>query len=166
LKNDVKYNDIDWKSVYGIVGKFQHKIAEATNLGEIGKAGAIGRELILTFEARALAVRRVVTNPGKNTPGIDGVIWKTSEDRMKAIRSLTKTGYKASPVRRVYIPKPGSNEKRPLGIPTMKDRAMQALYALALVPIAESTADRTSFGFRPHRSAHDALTYIFDIGQP
>ena len=98
--------------------------------------------------AKALAVKRVVTNDGRKTPGVDGVLWNTPAKKMKAVLSLTDKGYRARPLRRVYIEKKDKKKKRPLGIPTMYDRAMQALYALALEPVAETTADGKSFGFR------------------
>jgi RNA-directed DNA polymerase len=84
----------------------------------------------------------------KRTAGIDGEKWTTSSAKMKAALKLSDKKYKSKPSRRVYIPKPGTTAKRPLSIPTMHDRAMQALYALALNPIAEATADICSFGFR------------------
>ncbi len=80
---------------------------------------------------------------------------------MQAALNLTDRQYHAQPLRRVYIPKPGKATKRPISIPTMDDRAVQALYALALQPIAETTADARSFGFRLFRSAQDAIEYAF-----
>jgi RNA-directed DNA polymerase len=103
-----------------------------------------------------LAVLRVSENDGKNTPGVDGVTWTTPEAKREAVSSLRQRGYRPQPLRRVYIPKK-SGKLRPLGIPTMKDRAMQALYLLALDPVAETVADPHSYGFRPARSCADAL---------
>jgi RNA-directed DNA polymerase len=103
----------------------------------------------------------VTTNKGKNTPGIDKKRWNTPAQKMQAADSLTDKHYKASPLRRVYIDKKHKKAKRPLGIPTMYDRAMQALYALALDPVAETTADAYSFGFRKGRCCQDACEYIF-----
>jgi RNA-directed DNA polymerase len=107
-----------------------------------------------------LAVRRVITNKGKKTPGVDGVVWKTSKQRMRAVNLLNKRGYRPPPLRRVYIKKK-SGRLRPLGIPTMRDRAMQALYVLALAPVAEATGDPNSYGFREHRSCSDAIEQCF-----
>ena len=115
-----------------------------------------------SFYAKALAVKRVVTNDGRKTPGVDGVLWNTPAKKMKAVLSLTDKGYRARPLRRVYIEKKDKKKKRPLGIPTMYDRAMQALYALALEPVAETTADGKSFGFRKGRCAQDACEYLFN----
>ncbi|KAF5416113.1 MAG: hypothetical protein C5S49_05100 [Candidatus Methanogaster sp.] len=111
--------------------------------------------------AKLLAVRRVTQNKGKRTAGIDGAKWITPNSKMNAVLKLSDRKFKATPLRRVYIPKPGIDKKRPLSIPTMYDRAMQALHALALQPIAETTADPRSFGFRKNRSAHDACQYAF-----
>lgn len=118
--------------------------------------------MIEDFSARALAVRKVTSNPGGTTPGTDGEVWNTPRQKREAIMRLRiKTrDYKASPVRRVWIPKLGTEEMRPLGIPTMFDRAYQALIKLSAEPITECMADTHSFGFRPRRSCHDALAYI------
>lgn len=120
-------------------------------------------QYILThsYFAKALAVKKVTENKGKRTAGVDGVRWRTPAERMRAAISLIDKGYKAKPLARIYIPKPNSDKKRPLSIPTFYDRAMQALYALALQPWAETTADITSFGFRLYKCAQDAAQYLF-----
>ena len=115
-----------------------------------------------SFSGKALAVRKVTENQGKRTPGLDGEIWDTPKKKAVAISRLKRQGYKPRPLRRVYIPK--SNEKkRPLGIATMRDRAMQALYLLALDPVAETQADRNSYGFRIGRSTADAIGQCFHV---
>jgi len=114
-----------------------------------------------SFSGQALAVKRVTENQGKNTPGVDRVTWRTPAAKLKAIGSLRRRGYHPQPLRRVYIPK-ANGKQRPLGIPTMKDRAMQALYLLALEPIAETTGDPNSYGFRPERSTADAVKQGFN----
>ncbi len=111
--------------------------------------------------AKLLATRKPTQNTGKRTAGVDGETWSTSEAKMKAALRLTDKKYVAKPLKRVFIEKLGKKKKRPLGIPTMYDRAMQSLYALALEPIAEATGDRTSFGFRKFRSSHDAREQVF-----
>jgi RNA-directed DNA polymerase len=121
---------------------------------------ALQRLLTHSFAAKALAVKRVTDNQGKNTPGVDGRIWSTPAAKSKAIKSLQRGGYKPQPLRRVYIPK-ANGKLRPLGIPTMKDRAMQALHLQALEPVAETTADKNSYGFRPERSTADAIEQCF-----
>ncbi len=113
------------------------------------------------YLAKALAVKRVTSNTGKNTPGVDGILWKDHRAKMQAVHRLKQRGYKAQPLRRIYIPKK-NGKKRPLSIPTMHDRAMQALYKLALAPVAETTADRNSYGFRDGRSCADAVAAAFN----
>jgi len=119
------------------------------------------RLLTHSFSGKALAVKRVTENQGKRTPGVDSASWTTPAAKLKAIGSLQRRGYKPLPLRRVYIPK-ANGKLRPLGIPTMKDRAMQALHWLALEPIAETAADPNSYGFRPKRSTADALQQCFN----
>jgi RNA-directed DNA polymerase len=114
-----------------------------------------------SYYAKLLAVKRVTSNKGKSTPGVDGVVWKTSRQKFEAVKQLRRRGYKALPLRRVSIPKK-SGKLRPLGIPTMRDRAMQALHAMTLSPIAETWADPYSYGFRQGRSCADALRHCFD----
>ena len=107
-----------------------------------------------------LLISRVTENQGRKTSGVDGVSWDTPEKKMAAVATLRGRGYRPLPLRRIYIPK--SNGKlRPLGIPTMKDRAMQALHLLALDPIAETKADEHSYGFRKRRSCADAIEGCF-----
>ena len=99
-------------------------------------------------------------NAGKNTPGVDGVVWKTNKQKIDAVYAMSRKSYQAKPLRRIYIPK--KNKKlRPLGIPTTADRAQQALHLLGLLPIAEILADENSYGFRPKRSTHDAIAQSF-----
>src|SRR5207244_10893127 len=110
---------------------------------------------------KVLAVRRVTENQGKKTPGVDRVIWDTPEKKIQAVHELKQRGYQPQPLRRVYIPKSDGKTMRPLGIPTMKDRAQQALHLLALDPVVETTADNNSYGFRQQRSCADAIEQCF-----
>jgi RNA-directed DNA polymerase len=138
------------------VRKLQLRIAKAHREGIPGKVKVLQRILTRSLAARVLAVWRVTTNKGKRTPGVDRVVWKTPEQRTETVNVLRRRGYRSQPLRRIYIPKK-NGKLRPLSIPTMHDRAMQALYLQALIPIAEETADPNSYGFRPDRSAADAI---------
>ncbi|MGL5575326.1 MAG: group II intron reverse transcriptase/maturase [Sarcina sp.] len=156
----LQWETFDWSKANETVNRLQSRIAKAVINNNINLAKKLGHLLVNNHYAKALAVKRVVSNKGKNTPGVDGVIWDRPELKMKAIYELNNRTYKAKPLRRVFIKKSNGKE-RPLGIPTMYDRAMQALYAIALEPIAETKGDRHSFGFRKYRSAADAREQIF-----
>lgn len=147
---------IEWPAIFRKVRRLQVRIAEAVREKRWGKVHFLQRTLIRSMPAKLWAVRRVVSNQGKRTPGVDKVLWKTPRQKMQAVRSLRRRGYRPLPLRRIYIPK-RNGKRRPLGIPTMKDRAMQALFLLALLPVAEALADPNSYGFRPRRSTADAL---------
>lgn len=156
--------DIKWEQIVSkyqpLVKRLQMRIAKAVSLGKHGKVKALQWLLTHSFAAKILAVKRVTSNSGKRTAGIDGKIWSTSLSKIKAISKLNRKGYKASPLRRVYIPK--KNGKRALGIPTIRDRAMQALHLLALEPVAELTMEPNYYGFRPYRSTADAIEQCFN----
>jgi RNA-directed DNA polymerase len=150
------WNQIPWEAVEQSVRRLQTRIAKAVMEKNHRKVNALQWILTHSYHAKLLAVRRVTTNRGKNTPGVDGVVWKSARRKMTAANSLRRKGYAPQPLRRVYIPKK-NGKKRPLSIPTMYDRAMQALYKMALDPVAETTADPNSYGFRPHRRCADAI---------
>lgn len=158
--NLIDWRNINWRKSHKIVRGYQTRIVKAVQEGRWGKVKSLQRLLTHSFSGKALAVKRVTENRGKNTPGVDGKTWSTPDDKSQVVISLRKKGYNPAPLRRVYIPKE-NGKRRPLGIPTMKDRAMQALYKLALEPIAETTADRHSYGFRPERSAADAIQQCY-----
>jgi len=159
LKN--QWNDIDWKKVEKHVNRLQVRITKAVKEGKWYLVKRLQYLLTHSHFAKLLATRNPTQNKGKRTAGIDGETLSSSEAKMKAALSLTDKKYAAKPLKRVYIEKYGSKKKRPLGIPTMYDRAMQSLYALALEPVADATGDRTSFGFRKFRSTHDACQQVF-----
>lgn len=147
---------INWQACHQNVEKLQVRIVKAIKEGRWGKVKALQRLLTCSFSGRALAVKRVTENKGRRTAGIDQVTWSRAPSKYEAIQTLKRQGYKAQPLKRVYIPK-ANGKKRPLGIPTMKDRAMQALYMQALEPIAETMGDPHSYGFRRERSTMDAI---------
>ena len=159
---EVDWHQINWESVHRTVRRLQARIVKATQEGRWGKVKALQRLLSHSFSGKALAVRRVTENQGKRTPGVDKEVWTTPEKKATAIGLLRGRGYHPQPLRRIYIPK-SNGKKRPLGIPTMYDRAMQALYLLTLAPIAETTADPNSYGFRPERSTADAIEQCFIV---
>ncbi len=156
-----QWDNIDWKEVEKLVNRLQIRITKAVKEGKWYLVKRLQHLLTHSYYAKLLAARNPTLNKGKRTAGIDGETWSSSETKMKAALSLTDKKYVAKPLKRVYIEKYGSKKKRPLGIPTMYDRAMQSLYALALEPIAEAIGDKRSFGFRKFRSTHDACQQVF-----
>lgn len=156
------WQDIPWKLVEKRVFKLQKRIYQASSRGDVKTVRGLQRLLMKSWAAKCLAVRRISQdNTGKKTAGVDGVKSLSPAARMRLVGRLQLTG-KSKPTRRVWIPKPGTDEKRPLGIPTIYDRALQALVKLALEPEWEAHFEPNSFGFRPGRSCQDAVTAIFD----
>lgn len=155
-----EWSNINWQEARKDLAALQFKILKAYQEEDCNKVLIAQHTLVRSFAARCLAVRKVSTNQGKDTVGIDGKTYKTNKEKFEAVQALKDLKmYKADPVRRVYIPKQGG-EKRPLGIPTIKDRALQTLYLFALDPIAEEQADLRSYGFRMYRGVHDCVTYL------
>lgn len=159
----LRWSQINWTEAEEQVSRLQIRIVKATLEQKWRLVKRLQYLMTNSSYAKAIAVKRVITNKGKRTPGIDGELWKTDAEKMKAVNELNCQTYHAKPLKRIYIEKFGKTEKRPLGIPTMRDRAMQALQLLALEPVAETTADRISFGFRKYRSPEDAREYAFRI---
>ena len=155
----LNWQSIDWNQSKEQVRRLQTRIAKATQSGKHRKAQALQWLLTHSLAGKLLAVRIVTRNKGARTPGVDNVIWRTDKQKLRATINLKRHGYRPLPLRRHYIPK-SNGKMRPLSIPTMHDRAMQALYALALAPIAETLADRNSYGFREGRRCADALGYL------
>src|SRR6266850_4078278 len=153
---------IDWQAINRNVRRLQVRIVQATKESRWGTVRALQRLLTNSYSGKVLAVRRVTENNGKKTPGVDQEIWDTPEKKTQAVHALKRRGYQPQPLRRVYIPKSDGKTMRPLGIPTMKDRAQQALHLLALDPVVETTADNNSYGFRQQRSCADAIEQCFN----
>ena len=157
-----EWREIDWKQVERRVYKLQKRIYRASSRGDVKVVRQLQKTLIRSWSAKVLAVRKVTQdNQGKKTAGVDGVKSLSPAARLRLTGQL-KPGRKAKPARRVWIPKPGRDEKRPLGIPTMYDRALQALLKLALESEWEAKFEENSYGFRPGRSCHDAIGEIMN----
>ncbi|MGK7938917.1 MAG: group II intron reverse transcriptase/maturase [Crocosphaera sp.] len=161
-KTTPEWNTINWAKIHRKVFKLQKRIFQAVKSGNKVKAKKLQKLLLKSHYAKLLAIRKVTQdNQGQKTAGIDGKKSLRPNQRLKLVKELTLKGYKAKALRRVWIPKPRREEKRGLGIPTMKDRVMQALVKSALEPYWEAQFEGTSYGFRPGRSAHDAITRIY-----
>ncbi len=156
-----EWKNINWRKVERCVFKLQKRIYRASQQGDVKLVHKLQRLLLKSWYAKLLAVRRVSQdNQGQKTAGVDGVKSLTPKQRMALAKKL-KLGHKSKPTRRVWIPKPNTDEKRPLGIPTMEERALQALVKLALEPEWEAKFEPNSYGFRPGRSVHDAIGAIY-----
>lgn len=160
MKIAKNYESIDWQQCHDKLFRLQGEILKALKTGIKKNVLIAQHELTRSFAARALAVRKVTSNKGKNTPGLDGFLLKDNKEKFKAIHSVKDlSSYEAQPVRRVYIPK-ANGKLRPLGIPTIRDRIVQTLFYFALDPIAEETACKRSYGYRLHRGVHDNAAYL------
>lgn len=151
-----RWEDLNFPRAESYVKKLQRRIATAYRKNEFDKMSFLQNTLIHSFFAKALAVKVVTSNRGRNTPGVDGVLWVSPKEKYDAIHQLRRRGYKPLPLKRRYIPKAGG-KVRPLSMPTMKDRAMQTLYKFALEPIGWITADHDSFAYLPGRDARKAV---------
>lgn len=156
------WDSIPWSKAKAHVFRLQTRIAKAEREGCRGKVNALQRLLTTSFYGRCTAIKRVTSSTGGKTPGIDGVVLRTPNQKMNAVFELKNRGYKPLPLRRIYIPKK-SGKLRPLSIPTIKDRGMQALWHAALTPVAEERADPNAYGFRPKRSTQDAIEQCFKM---
>lgn len=161
LASNKGWKAINWNKSEKLVFRIQMRIAKAMKEKKFNKVKALQRILTRSYSAKSMAVRKVTSNKGAKTSGIDGITWKTDKQKAEAINNLQHKGYKPLPVRRIYIDKSNGKGKRPLGIPSMKDRAMQAIYQLALEPVIETQADPNSYGFRSYRSCADAIAQCF-----
>jgi RNA-directed DNA polymerase len=146
LNTSSAWDAVDWRTIEDKVRRLQARIVKAVQQKKWNKVKALQHLLTHSASGKLLAVRRVTVNDGRKTPGVDGELWDTPHKKLQGVISLTARGYRPMPMRRIYIPK-ANGKLRPLGIPTMRDRAMQALYLLSLDPVVETTADQNSYGF-------------------
>ena len=153
---------LNWNKIHRQVRKLQVRIAKAARESKFNKAKSLMWLLVNSYYAKLVSVLRVITNKGGKTPGVDNVVWDRKTDLIPSAMSLHRRGYQPLPLRRVYIRK-RNGKLRPLGITAMKDRAMQALYLLALEPVAETNGDLNSYGFRTARSTADAIGQCFNV---
>lgn len=156
------WKSVNWTEVDKAVYRLQMRIAKARRRKCYGRVKALQWILTHSLCAKLIATKRVLTSRGARTAGIDGKLYRSNDKKLQLAMSLRQRGYKAQPLRRVYIPKT-NGKKRPLGIPTLYDRAMQALYLLAIEPVSEMQADPNSYGFRSHRSTPDAIEQAFKV---
>ena len=160
--SSLTWKTLEWDHVTTEVKRLQMRIAKAVREKSYGKARALQWLLTHSFSAKLLAVKRVTQSSGAKTPGVDGIVWKTQNQKMQAAHSLQRRGYQPQPLRRIYIPKKQKGTFRPLSIPCLIDRGMQALHLLALEPVMETEADKNAYGFRPKRSCADAIEQCFN----
>jgi RNA-directed DNA polymerase len=156
----IEWSAIDWQTVELKVNQLQFRIAKAIRAGRYNKVKALQWLLTHSYYAKLLAIRRVTQNRGSKTAGVDKIIWRSDKQKINAVTQLNRRTYRTLPLRRIYIPK-RNGKLRPLSIPSMRCRAMQALHLLALEPISETIADKNSYGFRPKRSCADAIEQCF-----
>ena len=162
----VDWHSIDWKQVYRTVKNLRQRIFRASREGDLKRVRSLQR-LMLRCQANAIeSVRRVTqVNAGKNTPGVDQKLVLTPKARGRLCAQLSGLElHRVHPVRRVYIPK--RKGKRPLGIPTIVDRCVQAMVKNALEPFWEARFEGISYGFRPGRGCHDAIEKLFNLARP
>jgi RNA-directed DNA polymerase len=156
-----EWHQLPWRKLEVTVFKLERRIYKASQAGDIRRVHRLQKLLLKSRAAKLLAVRRITQdNQGKNTAGIDGIKALTPHQR-GALAAQLGTLPTGRPTRRVWIPKPGKDEQRPLSIPTLHDRALQALVKLVLEPEWEARFEPNSYGFRPGRSVHDAIGAIF-----
>ncbi len=160
------WNSINWRKSTKIVRNLRQRIFRASQAGDLKKVRSLQKLLLRSYSNVVMSVRRVCqVNRGRNTAGVDKVLVKTPEARGKLVDELREyQPWRAKPARRVYIPK-ANGKRRPLGIPTIRDRCLQSIVKNALEPYWEAKFERSSYGFRPGRSCQDAMVRIFGLAR-
>jgi RNA-directed DNA polymerase len=157
------WDSIRWDKIESEVYRIQTRIVKYLKQGKLWLVKKLQRLLKKSYHVILLAIKRVTSNKGKNTAGVDGKVIRTPEQKIRTARIIKhQRRYRALPLRRILIPKK-NGKMRPLGIPTMRDRIMQAIHLIALAPVAEYTADKNSYGFRPKRSTADAIQNCYQM---
>jgi RNA-directed DNA polymerase len=166
-KEHTDWNSVDWRKANRCVRNLRQRIFRASQAGDLRKVASLQKLMLRSYSNALLAVRRVTqVNKGKDTPGVDKVVVKTPAARGQLVDTVRSyQPWRASPVRRIYIPK-ANGKRRPLGIPTVRDRALQALVLNALEPFWEARFEGCSYGFRPRRGCHDAIEKIYGLARP
>src|SRR5205823_7542729 len=166
-EKQTNWNAINWRKANWTVRNLRHRIFRATQEGNLKKVRSLQKLMLKSYSNRLVSVRRVTQiNAGKHTPGVDKLVIKTPAARGKMVDDLAHySPWKAKPVRRVYIPK-ANHKLRPLGIPVVVDRCLQAMLKNALEPAWEARFEGSSYGFRPGRSCHDAIEKIYGLARP
>lgn len=166
-KKQTEWTRISWRKANRTVRNLRQRIFRATQEGNLKKVRSLQKLMLKSYSNRCVSVRRVAQmNAGKNTPGVDKLVLKTPVARGRMVDHLADYSlWKAKPARRVYIPK-ANQKRRPLGIPVMIDRCLQAMVKNALEPAWEARFEGISYGFRPGRSCHDAIGKIYLLARP
>jgi RNA-directed DNA polymerase len=162
------WNSVNWRKASRIVRNLRQRIFRASTEGNLKKVRSLQKLMLRSYSNILMSVRRVTqVNKGKNTPGVDKMLVKTPTARGRLVEELTRSSpWKAEPVRRIYIPKANGKKQRPLGIPTIRNRCLQAVVKNALEPYWEAKFEGTSYGFRPGRSTHDAIARVYTVARP